>query len=589
MVAMADASLLPRQRHSQLAPHGMQRIVRIQLPPLARLAATRDSNESTDASAANGDMAARVGEKVRDSSTANAAAAAPFWLPSDVIDAIASATVAVAQNTNRCQSMQRLGASSMLTDEAQGVLRKLSQVSRDWRGALLSRAWRSVQLTGTGSAVVRDIHAFAAPCVRRLVVPWGAMAAPIAWMAACDGSSSEDSDSDVSACSLGLSVDSRSRLGLGKACADDSARAAASACRLRCVFGDQVWPAVEHLDMSFMPLICYQGIATHIQRTMPRLRSLRIGGFVPATALAELLHDLRLPLLATLEISGSVWANADSGRRGSASSWRSSSSTVAAQDPAVDIQSDSDEVESNVLDGTAAIQVPIRDAIALPVLPALSTLVVTADALRSPAVFSYVMAQAPTLKAMHLLECDYKIMDMLRLGRMEERHMHAVEWATTQMTLHGQETPAAALRRRRLRQEQAQPVCWAALTSLHIDHYHMAPRENAGLRVHADCMPRLERLVVKRLEPSDSHYPPPSIADAQQTPRLRGRFECLARIKAPAFDTRSLPPRAPSLRYLCLTGSAGGAHVSAMLPTKQDVDALLASGLPLARASIPSQ
>ncbi|KAJ2068762.1 hypothetical protein GGH13_004785 [Coemansia sp. S155-1] len=331
--------------------------------------------------------------------------------------------------------------------------------------------------------------------------------------------------------------------------------------------------------MSFMPLICYQGIAAHIQRIMPRLRSLRIGGFVPATALAEILHSTSLPLVS-LEISGSVWANADGGRRGSASSWRSSSSTVAAHDPHTDNRSELADLESNLPEDD------ISQARNPQALPALSVLAVTADALRSPAVFAYVVAQAPTLTALHLLECDYKIMDMLRFGRMEERHMHAVEWATTQMVLHSQETQAALRRRQRQRQEQAQPICWAALKTLHIGHYHMAPRENAGLRVHSDSMPRLEQLVVECLEPSDSHHATPPIVDALQIPRLRGRFDYLTRVRAPVFDIHSLPLRAPALRSMCLNG-VGGTHVAALLPTKQEVDALLASGLPLTRVSIP--
>ncbi|KAJ2645165.1 hypothetical protein GGF44_000142 [Coemansia sp. RSA 1694] len=575
MVGMAEVTTPLSRRTQQYAPHAMRRIVRIQLTPSsAKIAETRESDATikTAAAAAN--------------SQASSSTKAPIWLPSDVIDAIARAAVAAEQNATRCQSMQRLGASPMLADEAQAVLRKLSQVSRAWRQALLPRAWRSVQLTGTSSADVRDIHAFAAPCVRRLAVPWGAMAAPVSWMSdGATGSSSISSDDSDSDTSFGFSVDSHSRLGKAAGTAEESA--AASACRLRCVFGDQVWPAVEHLDMSFMPLICYQGIAAHIQRTTPRLRSLRIGGFVPATALAEILHSPGLALEA-LEISGSVWANADSGRRGSASSWRSSSSTVAAHELLADAHSEMADFDSNTHnDGTsqAAMSLAAQQAI-----PALSVLAVTADALRSPTVFAYVMAQAPTLTALHLLECDYKIMDMLRFGRMEERHMHAVEWATTQMVLHSQENQAAVRRRQRQHQEQqAQPIFWVALRALHIGHYHMAPRENAGLRVYADNMPRLEQLTVECLEPSDSHHATPPIADALQMPRLRGRFEYLARVKAPVFDVRSLPLRAPALRSLCLTGT-GGTHIAALLPTKQDIDALLApSGLPLVRVSVPTR
>ncbi|KAJ2820977.1 hypothetical protein FBU31_005054 [Coemansia sp. 'formosensis'] len=571
MVDMAEVT--PLSRRTQHAPHAMQRIVRIQLTPSsARIAETRENNDAARAAATKTKEAAGNGTKD--------ATGAPIWLPSDVIDAISSAAVAVEQNSTRCQSMRRLGASPMLSDEAQAVLRKLSQVSRDWRQALLPRAWRSVQLTGTNSADVREIHAFAAPCVRRLVVPWGAMAAPVSWMSDYITSGSDDSDSDTSACSFGFSVDSHSRLGKAGSRDDVANNAAVSACRLRCVFGDQVWPAVEHLDMSFMPLICYQGIAALIRHTMPRLRSLRIGGFVPATALAEILHNTSLPLLS-LEISGSVWANADGGRRGSASSWRSSSSTVAAHEPPAENHSELTDLELNLPDDDVS-HAPIPQA-----LPALSVLAVTADALRSPAVFAYVVTQAPTLTALHLLECDYKIMDMLRFGRMEERHMHAVEWATTQMVLHSQETQAAIRRRQRQRQEQAQPICWAALKTLHIGHYHMAPRENAGLRVHADSMPQLEQLVVECLEPSDSHHATPPVVDALQIPRLRGRFDYLTCVRAPVFDIRSLPLRAPALRSLCLTG-AGGTHVAAMLPTQQEADAFMTSGLPLARVSIPN-
>ncbi|KAJ2484683.1 hypothetical protein IWW37_006119, partial [Coemansia sp. RSA 2050] len=428
MVGMAEVT--PLSWRTQHAPHAMHRIVRIQLAPSsARAAEARENKHTAKATAQTKEPAGPGNTR------------APIWLPSDVIDSIAKAAVAMEQSPTRCQSMRRLGASPMLSDEAQAVFRKLSQVSRDWRHTLLPRAWRSVQLTGTNSADVREIHAFAAPCVRRLVVPWGAMAAPVSWMPDHTSSSrSDDSDSDTSACSLGFSVDSHSRLGKAGAADDEASSAAVSACRLRCVFGDKVWPAVEHLDMSFMPLICYQGIAAHIQHTMPRLRSLRIGGFVPATALAEILHSSSLPLVS-LEISGSVWANADIGRRGSASSWRSSSSTVAAHDPPIDNRSEAADLEQS----TADYDMP--RALNPQALPALSVLAVTADALRSPAVFAYFVAQAPTLTALHLLECDYKIMEMLRFGRMEERLMHAVEWATTQMVLHSQETQAAIRRR----------------------------------------------------------------------------------------------------------------------------------------------
>ncbi|KAJ2255196.1 hypothetical protein GGH98_002082, partial [Coemansia sp. RSA 454] len=103
---------------------------------------------------------------------------------------------------------------------------------------------------------------------------------------------------------------------------------------------------------------------------------------------------------------------------------------------------------------------------------------------------------------------------------------------------------------------------------------------DAGLRIDAACMPALEELVVDNMEPSDDHHPAPSPADAAQVPRLRGQFDNLTRICAPMFDTRSLPTQAPCLRSLCITGS-GGPLPRAMVPSQEDIDALLATDLPL--------
>ncbi|KAJ2556932.1 hypothetical protein GGH12_006263, partial [Coemansia sp. RSA 1822] len=454
-----------------------------------------------------------------------------------MIHAIADAAVASTQSAERCASMRRLGVAPALSSSAQTLLRILSHVSRDWRQALLMRAWRSVELSGSSTSV-RSIHTFASPCVKRLVVPWGAMAAPVLWSTALSDSGSDaevdaeyDIDSDAS--SFGLSLDSNSQLRtLGKS-ADAGDSAAASACRLRSVFGDQMWPAVEHLDMSFMPLICYQGFAAHIARTMPRLRTLRIGGFVPATALGDILQLVACMPLAAVEIAGSVWANADSGRRGSASSWRSSASTIAAPDTTI---ADRNSADAEPGQGLPSEMVqPVHS---------LQLLAVTADALRSPAVFAFAMAQMPTLRALHLLESDYKVMDMLRTGRLEERHMHAVEWATSQpMVLHSQE-------HQHRRTNHSSGACWPALQQLHIVRYYMAPREDAGLRIDAVCMPALEELVVDHMEPSDDHHPAPSPADAAHVPQLRGQFDKLTRICAPMFDTQSLPALAPCLRSL---------------------------------------
>ncbi|KAJ2532494.1 hypothetical protein GGH20_001102 [Coemansia sp. RSA 1937] len=489
-----------------------------------------------------------------------------------MIHAIADAVVVSTQSAERCASMRRLGVAPALSSSAQTLLRTLSHINRDWRQTLLVRAWRSVELSGSSTSV-RSIHTFAAPCVQRLVVPWGAMAAPVSWSAALSDSGSDaemdaeyDIDSDTS--SFGLSLDSNSQLRtLGKS-ADTGDSAAASACRLRSVFGDQAWPAVEHLDMSFMPLICYQGFAAHIARTMPRLRTLRIGGFVPATALGDILQLVACMPLAAVEIAGSVWANADNGRRGSASSWRSSASTIAAPDATI--------TDRNVNSADAEFGQGLPSEMVQPVY-SLQLLAVTADALRSPAVFAFAMAQMPTLRALHLLESDYKVMDMLRTGRLEERHMHAVEWATSQpMVLHSQEHQQHLHRRA----NRPSGAYWPALQQLHIVRYYMAPREDAGLRIDAACMPALEELIVDHMEPSDDHHPAPSPADAAQVPRLRGQFDNLTRICAPMFDTRSLQTQAPCLRSLCITGS-GGPLPRAMVPLQQDIDALLATDLPL--------
>ncbi|KAJ1719851.1 hypothetical protein LPJ61_006244, partial [Coemansia biformis] len=271
---------------------------------------------------------------------------AAAWLPPDIIDAIADAVVADAHDDAPCASMLRLGVAPALAADAQAALRVLAGVSRAWRRALLPRAWASVVLAGVPRPTAHDIHALAAPCVRRLVVPWGAMAAPVPWSVTSDTGSASDTtsasdtgsvdladsdsatdsatDSDTGSICVVRSADSHRRLFLGAPAKAAAAEAgprhrAECHCRIRAVFGASVWPAVEHLDMSFMPLICYQGLAAHIQRTMPRLRTLRVGGFVPATALADMLLAARLPLEA-VEISASVWANADGPRRGSASS-----------------------------------------------------------------------------------------------------------------------------------------------------------------------------------------------------------------------------------------------------------------------------
>ncbi|KAJ1934875.1 hypothetical protein FBU59_005555, partial [Linderina macrospora] len=228
-------------------------------------------------------------------------------LPSDVIDAIADALIAIdvgaahASATSSSPlsphaSVQRLCAptnhthSSLalaLTTDAQRILRTLAQVSRQWRRALLHRAWRSVELTGAAAPDARTIHMFAGQSARRLAVPWGAMAAPVSWLTHTDGCTKHHRHETV-----GVSADSRSQ------------PAGGTVDRLDAIFGSRVWPRVEHLDMSFMPLISYHGLAAHIRRTMPRLATMRIGGYVPATALADILGS-GLQLRA-LEISASV-------------------------------------------------------------------------------------------------------------------------------------------------------------------------------------------------------------------------------------------------------------------------------------------
>ncbi|KAJ2844684.1 hypothetical protein IWW36_005086 [Coemansia brasiliensis] len=335
---------------------------------------------------------------------------------------------------------------------------------------------------------------------------------------------------------------------------------------MRSVFGDQPWPAVEHLDMSFMPLICYQGFASHVQRTMPHLRTLRISGLVPATALSDILELMACLPLEAVEIAGSVWANADNGRRGSASSWRSSVSTVAAPDPTA---------AATAADAASEEHDPARHAMTQLIrpVPSLAVLVLTSDALRTPAVFAFAMAQQLTLRALHLLECDYKIMDMLRVGRLDERHMHAVDWSVlAPMALHRQPGQQHG--------QQLPGAYWPALKHLHIEQYYMAPRGDAGLRVYADTMPALEQLIVSHMEPSNSYQPSPLQNDIGHVPRLRGQFAQLVRIRAPMFDIQSLPACAPALRSLCITGS-GGVLPQAMIPCARDIGALLASSLPL--------
>ncbi|KAJ2791346.1 hypothetical protein H4R21_006335, partial [Coemansia helicoidea] len=402
--------------------------------------------------------------------------------------------------------MTRLGVAPALAADALGALRVLAAVCRAWRRALLPRAWAAVVLAGAPGPAAADLHALAAPCVRRLVVPWGAMSAPAPWSAAHHaGSAGDASDSDDSADSDAASL--------------HAARRSDRSDRLRAVFGAAPWPAAAHLDMAFMPLVCYQGLADHLRRALPRLRTLRVGGFVPATALAEILLPARLPLEA-LEISASVWANADGPRRGSASSWRSSASTAIAADPAGDgpigVAADGlvgglvdglvDGLADGLADGPAKPALVCQPALS-PQLQPLAALAVTADALRSPTVFAFAMAQRPTLRTLCLLECDYKIIDMLRTGRLEERHMHAVEWAAAPpMVLPSQAPPAAAAAHAR----DAEPARWPALSRLHIERFHMAPHAAAALCIAADAMPALADLAIDRMEPSDARHPAPA-------------------------------------------------------------------------------
>ncbi|KAI9504539.1 hypothetical protein BX070DRAFT_222352, partial [Coemansia spiralis] len=548
-----------------------------------------------------------------------------IWLPSDVIDAIADAAISAAVSNCAARKLSHawLGIAPAMADEAQSVLRTMSQVCRDWRRALLVRAWQSVHLSGTACPGVADLHAFAGICAKRLVVPWGAMAAPVSWMSSNSSSYSDKTSDDTDADPDGADTDSTAEYSVAYSfdssnrflrfeekagCLDSLTSASTSACRLRCVFGDQAWPAVEHLDMSFMPLICYQGFAAHIQRIMPRLRSLRVSGFVPATALSEILDSSRLPL-AALEIAGSVWANTDSGRRSSMSSWRSSLTTVAAPDlttsdsyrQAEDVLAAETEAGSTNAPGSPRNRfsdypnqtLPPAPGIpqtlqSLQTPPPLALLAVTADALRSPTVFAYAMAQAPTLAALHLIECDYKIMDMLRLGRMEERHMHAVEWGATPMLLHhqinnngnGDQQQNAHVRNRPHRTGRARPVLWLALRQLHIERFYMSPREHTGLCIHADCMPYLQELCIGSMEPSDSHHPAPSPDDAMHVPQLHGTFRHLEKINAPLLDISSLPIKAPALRTLSIT-CISGPLARMMAPPASAVDELLKSNLPL--------
>ncbi|KAJ2506628.1 hypothetical protein H4217_008982, partial [Coemansia sp. RSA 1939] len=545
-------------------------------------------------------------------------------LPSDVIDAIgnaaagiaissAAATVSGGQGATAAVRMshRRLGVALELSDEAQAVLRTMSQVCRAWRRALLVRAWRSVCLSGEAHPCVDDIHAFASVCAKRLVVPWGAMAAPVSWgERICVPASlltdaeldSDDASADWSTeYSVAFGADSSSRIHsthdkASGSSLDSLTSPSSSATRLRCVFGDRAWPAAEHLDMSFMPLICYQGFSAHIRRTMPRLRSLRISGFVPATALAEILDSARLPL-AALEIAGSVWANGDSGRRGSTSSWHSSATTVApgmltddaADDAADDMADDSANaaVASRIAGCAATDASDAQHGLSVPrthhclspgaatMQPPLGLLALTADALRSATVFAFAMAQAPTLSALHLLECDHKIMDMLRTGRLEERHMRAVEWGTTQMVLHSQENTLAQTASRL---QSPSPVRWLLLRELHIVQFHMSPRENTGLRIHADCMPMLDSVVVGSMEPSDHHHPAPTPDDAMQVPQLCGVFSRLTRISAPVLDLDTLPAKAPALQSVHISCGSGP-----LSPAAVSIDALLSSKLPLKR------
>ncbi|KAJ2654127.1 hypothetical protein IWW48_006297, partial [Coemansia sp. RSA 1200] len=585
---------------------------------IARTTDTIGTALATSVAAADGSGAAA---DMDNGSSKRGACLRAISLPSDVIDAIGDAAASIAissaaaavsggQSTTAAArlSHRRLGVALELSDEAQAVLRTMSQVCRAWRRALLVRAWRSVRLSGEAHPCVDDIHAFASVCAKRLVVPWGAMAAPVSWsericVPASLLTDAEELDSDDASAdwsteySVAFSADSSSRIHsthdkASGSSLDSLTSSSSSATRLRCVFGDRAWPAVEHLDMSFMPLICYQGFSAHIRRTIPRLRSLRISGFVPATALAEILDSARLPL-AALEIAGSVWANGDNGRRGSTSSWHSSATTVApgmlTDDAADGTAGDSanDAVASRTASCAATDASETLHGSFVPrthhclspgaatMQPPLGLLALTADALRSATVFAFAMAQAPTLSALHLLECDHKIMDMLRTGRLEERHMRAVEWGATQMVLHSQENAPAQTASRL---QSPSPVRWLSLCELHIAQFHMSPRENTGLRIHADCMPALDSIVVGSMEPSDHHHPAITPDDAMQVPQLCGVFGCLTRISAPVLDLDTLPAKAPALHSVHISCGSGP-----LSPPTASIDTLLSSTLPLKR------
>ncbi|KAJ1794465.1 hypothetical protein LPJ59_004526 [Coemansia sp. RSA 2399] len=599
MAQVAELAI-PRPARGPVARHSARRVAFFDVHPIGRPSSASTGGtamRSTDViSPATADCGSSTAVDANNDSVRGAWLCA-ISLPSDVIGAIADAAVGIAVDaaatSGQCAaasslSHQRLGVAPAMSDEAQAVLRTMSQVCRAWRRTLLVRAWRSVHLSGAARPCVDDIHAFASICAKRLVVPWGAMAAPVSWIddACCDPAiehidaaiecvDADDADDARTDCSteysVAFSVDSASRAydkpsSSSSSSLDPPTSTRTSATRLRGVFGDHVWPAVEHLDMSFMPLICYQGFVAHIRRTMPRLRTLRISGFVPATALSEILDSTCLPL-ESLEIAGSVWANSDGGRRGSMSSWHSSmsSATVAASDSADGgAASDSLRTQCTLSPKTAVLQQP------------LSLLAVTADALRSSPMFAFAIAQAPTLAALHLLEGDHKIMDMLRTGRLEERHMRAVEWGATQMVLRSQEN-AHAGRYHRL----TQVVRWSQLRELRIVQFHMSPRENTGLRIHADCMPLLRSLVVGTMEPSDHHHPAPSAGDALQVPQLHGVFGHLEHISAPVLDLEALPAQAPALRSLNISHRTG-----AFAPSPLDLDALLSSDLPLKKLTV---
>ncbi|KAJ2225372.1 hypothetical protein IWW45_007911, partial [Coemansia sp. RSA 485] len=211
----------------------VRRIVRVQLPPASRAAGSADSADSADSArhgaasrwtqSASGAVAVHAdvagcahnaacaadallsvvtaisaGNSGAAEQSSDKTARSPIALPSDVIDAIADAVIAATHlSDSRRLAMQRLGAPLLLADESQSALRTLTHVCRAWRMALLPRAWRSVQLTGAGSPSARDMHAFAGACVRRLVVPWGAMAAPVSWASVDDSSPRRHSEGDA--------------------------------------------------------------------------------------------------------------------------------------------------------------------------------------------------------------------------------------------------------------------------------------------------------------------------------------------------------------------------------------------------------